>query len=173
MPTTDPLMTGATPADRPPIVALIGLGALGAAHVATMINHDPATVVRVIAGGERGERLRQQGMTANDRTYDLTVVAPGEDSQPPADLVLLAVKAYDLEPAIADIAGQVGPDTVIVSLLNGVASERAVQEAYPDNFVPLAYSILSNAGRDDTGFRFYAVGQIHLGEPTNDPPSAR
>jgi 2-dehydropantoate 2-reductase len=38
----------------------------------------------------------------------------------PFDAVILAVKAYALEPALADLAPAVGPDTMIVPLLNGM-----------------------------------------------------
>jgi 2-dehydropantoate 2-reductase len=152
-------------------VALVGLGALGAAHLATILDHAPAADVVVVAGGQRGERLRRDGFTANGRHYPVTVVAPGEAA--PADLVLVAVKGYHLGQAIADMAGVVGPGTAIVSLLNGVSSEAALQAAYPDAYVPLAYSILSNAGRDEAGFRFYSVGRIDLGEPRGRPPTGR
>jgi len=152
-------------------VALVGLGALGAAHLVTILDHSPETEVWIVAGGERGERLRRDGFTANGRHFAVPVVAPGEPA--PADLVLVAVKGYHLDQAIADMAGAVGPDTAVISLLNGVGSEAAIRAAYPAAYVPLAYSILSNAGRDEAGFRFYSVGHIDLGESRRQPPTGK
>ncbi|MDR1807307.1 MAG: ketopantoate reductase family protein [Propionibacteriaceae bacterium] len=152
-------------------VALLGLGALGAANLVQMLDHNPAADVVVVAGGSRGERLRRDGIVANDRHYGVTVADPAAAG--PVDLVLVAVKSYQLDAAIADLAGCVGPGTAIVSLLNGTTSERRLQAAFPAAFVPLAISMGSNCGRDATGFRFYSVGRLFVGEPRNDPPSAR
>ena len=43
----------------------------------------------------------------------------------------MAVKATVLEQAIQDIAKFVGPDTVILSVLNGITSEEHIDAAYP------------------------------------------
>ncbi|MDR0959549.1 MAG: ketopantoate reductase family protein [Propionibacteriaceae bacterium] len=154
-----------------PTIALIGLGALGAAHLATILDHDPSVDARVIAGGERAERLRRDGMTVNGKHYDLAVVDPADRTLSPADLVIVVTKASGLESALADVAGQVGPATTIISLLNGVTSEGIIRQAFPDAFVPLAFSVGSNAGRDEAGFRYYSLGRVNVGESRNDPPS--
>lgn len=55
---------------------------------------------------------------------DATLSAPptvqADDLTDPFDLVLLSVKAYDLDEARASFARTVGPDTAIVPLLNGM-----------------------------------------------------
>jgi 2-dehydropantoate 2-reductase len=152
-------------------IAFVGLGALGAANFVQIAGHGPADI-RVVAGGARGERLRREGLTANGRHFGLHVTDPAGPAEP-ADIVMIAVKSHDLAQAIADAAVAIGPDTTIVSLLNGITSEAAIQARYPDNFVPLAISMGSNAGKDEAGFRFYSVGVLHAGEARNDPPSER
>ena len=48
----------------------------------------------------------------------------------PVDLVLLTCKAYDLEAALASIGQAVGPDTLVVPLLNGIAHIERLQAAF-------------------------------------------
>ncbi len=48
----------------------------------------------------------------------------------PVDLVLLAVKLWDIEATVAQIAPLVGPHTHIASLQNGVDAPRLLQEAF-------------------------------------------
>ena len=40
------------------------------------------------------------------------------------------LKGYDLEQAIRDIKNQVGKDTIILSVLNGVESEKQIAAVY-------------------------------------------
>lgn len=77
--------------------------------------------VRFLVRPARAERLAQQGLIINSPLgfahvpvkLLLTVDAP-------YDAVLLACKAYDLDAALAAIAPAVGPDTLILPLLNGM-----------------------------------------------------
>ncbi|MFI7599570.1 ketopantoate reductase family protein [Actinoplanes sp. NPDC049681] len=65
---------------------------------------------------ERGLRIQAPG---DERVIRVrTVTADALDG--PYDLVVLAVKSYGLDQAVADIGPAVGPETVIVPLLNGV-----------------------------------------------------
>jgi 2-dehydropantoate 2-reductase len=87
----------------------------------------------------RAEALRETGLTAigpgGEWTIKPDVVTPEElAADPPAaadavtdgahspfDVVLLSVKAYSLEDAIDDFASAVGPHTIVVPGLNGLA----------------------------------------------------
>lgn len=50
----------------------------------------------------------------------------------PADIVVLACKAYDLDSVLADIAPAVGTGTTILSFLNGVAHLDLLKQRFPD-----------------------------------------
>lgn len=110
--------------------AVIGLGAVGCsyAHLIQKNGLEP----KIIAGGERAARI-SSGMLINGETIVFDTVAPGETYD--ADLLLVACKFHNLDQVIADMAGCVGKDTVIVSLLNGLGAEELLQAAYPKNTV--------------------------------------
>jgi 2-dehydropantoate 2-reductase len=71
----------------------------------------------------RAEQLRAQGLQIVSPRGDVTLtpqtVTTGS-SLPTFDVVVLAVKAFGLASAIEDFAGAVGPETMIVPLLNGM-----------------------------------------------------
>ena len=151
-------------------VSIIGLGAIGAAHAARIAEAAPLTQIRVIATGPRAEWLRAEGVTVNGIRYDFPVVEPAEPVEP-ADLIIVAVKHHDLAEAIGQLAGHVGPQTVICSLLNGITSEEELSAAYPQASVPLAVSVGIDAVRDADGVRFTTVGRIEFGDAVPGEPS--
>ena len=103
--------------------ALIGLGALGILFGRKMPG------VQVIADKDRIARYSAEPVVCNGEECKFSYVTPAEGR--PVDLLLVAVKATVLEQAIQDIAKFVGPDTVILSVLNGITSEEHIDAAYP------------------------------------------
>ena len=119
--------------------ALIGLGAIGGFAAPKLCEALGEEHFKVIAGGERKERLDRDGMIINGKQWKFRTVDPSSESKP-ADLIILSVKFTALDQAVEDIRCMVGEDTVIMSLLNGVESEERIQAAYPDNEV--LYSVI-------------------------------
>ncbi|WIY81664.1 ketopantoate reductase family protein [Propionimicrobium sp. PCR01-08-3] len=151
-------------------VSIIGLGAIGAAHAACIADASPGTAIRVIAEGDRAARLRTNGVHVNDTCYDFEITEPGQQVTP-ADLIIVAVKHHDLDEAIGQLAGHVGPGTVICSLLNGITSEEEISQAYPEVCVPPAVSVGIDAVRDGLEVRFTTIGRIEFGDAEPGEPS--
>lgn len=108
--------------------ALIGLGAIGG-FVAPGLQRVLGENFRVIAGGARKERLETEGCVINDKTYHFHIVDPEEETGY-ADFVIFATKNTQIDQAIQDVKNQIGPDTIVMSLLNGVTSEEKIGEVY-------------------------------------------
>lgn len=145
-------------------ISVIGLGAVGGSYAARIADTQPDTELRVVAAGSRAERLRRDGVVVNGARYELGVVEPDVPTQP-ADLVIVAVKCHQLPGAIRQLEHQVGPDTVVLSLLNGITSEEALSEAFPHAYVPLAVAVGIDAVRDDGGVRYSRLGWVEYGDP--------
>lgn len=79
----------------------------------------------------RAERLARDGLVVTSPYGDVTqsVVAVTAAAEP-FDAVLLSCKAYDLDSAIAAITPAVGPDTLVLPLLNGVRHLDALDAAF-------------------------------------------
>ena len=87
----------------------------------------------------------------------------------PADLVIIAVKGYDLPQAIEDIKNQVGPDTIILSVLNGVESEKQVAAVYGWEHMLYSYMRVSIVMKDGKTDFNPELGVIRFGDAKNDP----
>lgn len=150
-------------------VTIIGLGAIGAFMASKLSDVLDKTQLLVLAEGERKAKLEKEGMIINNRHYTFTIVTPQEEN--PVDLILIATKYTGLEQAIQDIRGQIGKDTVIMSLLNGVNSEEKLQEVYGDRVI---YSLMRlSSVRTKEGVCFDPKGYIEFGEAVNETLSER
>ena len=109
--------------------ALIGLGAIGS-FIAPRLNEalGPGNF-KVVAKGACKHRLLEEGTTINGTRYVFDVADPSGACEP-VDLVIVLVKHNALPQAVQDIRPLVGPDTVIVSFMNGITSEETLAEAY-------------------------------------------
>lgn len=141
--------------------ALIGLGALGILFGAPMEEHAAPGSFTVIAGEDRIRRYSRQPTLFNGKEcrFDYTTPENGH----PVDLILVAVKATALDSAVEDIRRFVGPDTVILSVLNGITSEDTLNAAYPGH---LLWSVAIGMDATRTGRELVCKcpGKIQFGE---------
>ena len=135
--------------------ALIGLGALGILFGRKMPG------VQVVADEARAARYAAQPTLCNGEACRFAYCAP--EAGEPVDLILVAVKATGLDAAIRDIAAFVGPDTVILSVLNGITSEERLDAAYPGH-VLWSVAIGMDANRSGRSLIFQSPGKIQFGE---------
>ena len=148
-------------------VTLIGLGAMGV-FFAPRISAKLGANFRILASGERKERLEKRGVTVNGINYHFPIITPDVEGDP-ADLVIIAVKGYDLPQAIADIKNQIGPDTIILSVLNGVESEKQVAAVYGWDHMLYSYMRVSIVMKDGKTDFNPELGVIRFGDAKNDP----
>ncbi|MFC1961346.1 ketopantoate reductase family protein [Chloroflexota bacterium] len=153
-------------------IAILGAGALGAAFAGMLYDLDPACVA-LVAGGERGTRLRQAGLRVNGTAYPIPVLAPDDDTAPPADLVIVALKHHHLVEAIHDIKHQVGPDTILLSVMNGLDSEPMLGAVYGSEKILYAISVGIDAQRQGNVINYAHQGRLIFGEADNTTLSDR
>ena len=148
-------------------VTLIGLGAMGV-FFAPRVSEKLGANFRILASGARKERLEKNGVTVNGVNYHFPIITPDMEGDP-ADLVIIAVKGYDLPQAIEDIKNQVGPDTIILSVLNGVESEKQVAAVYGWEHMLYSYMRVSIVMKDGKTDFNPELGVIRFGDAKNDP----
>lgn len=148
-------------------ISLIGLGAMGV-FFAPRLQAAFGADFRIIAEGERKRRLETKGVTVNGVNYRFPIVTP-DIANDPADLILIGVKGYSLDQAIADIRNQVGPDTLILSLLNGVESEEKLIASFGEEHILYAFMRMSVVMKDGTADFDPYWGKVHFGERWNQP----
>ena len=99
-------------------VVILGAGALGASY-ASMFTDEGEFSVSFIAGGDRYKRLKEEGISVNNKHYVVHTIHP-EESNTTADLIIVALKHHHLSPAIGDLRNLVGEGTLIISVMNGI-----------------------------------------------------
>jgi len=149
-----------------PRIHLVGLGAVGAAYGAKLLQ--AGFDLRVLVDGVRRERYRSAVTTVNGTAHVFPLADADDDT--PADVALVAVKAGALGEAIELLRPSVGPGTVVLSLLNGIDSEQVLADAFPQAYVLLAVSLGIDAVRDGRDVTYTSLGRIFFGEPTNAEP---
>ena len=139
--------------------ALIGLGALGILFGRRMPG------VQVIADEHRIARYTADPVVCNGVECRFDYVTPAEGK--PVDFLLVAVKATVLDQAIRDMKNFIGPDTIILSVLNGITSEDAIEAVYPGHTL-WSVAIGMDATRTGRHLTFQQAGKIQFGEKSGE-----
>ena len=116
-------------------VGVIGLGSLGVLYATLFTGALGKDRVLVLADSRRTARYREEGVWCDDQLCDFNYVDAASRTEP-VDLLLFAVKFGGLRDAIATCRHLVGPDTILLSVLNGIVSEEILAEAFgPEHVV--------------------------------------
>lgn len=142
-------------------VSLIGLGAIGAAYGSKLHTYLGANFT-VVANEERIERYRKSGIRVLDDTYHFNYEKPRETKEP-RDLVIFAVKNAELSQAIEEMKHHIGPNTIILSLLNGVSSEEEIYEVTDNHHILYSMCVGIDAVRENQSVHFSSLGKICFG----------
>ena len=155
--------------DKIKTVGLIGLGAVGALYAERMLSC--GADIRVIVDESRKGRYSQEGVYVNGARVDFPYVTPDEAA--PVDLLLIVTKEGGLLGAMDTAAGFIGPDTLIISLLNGVTSEGIVAQRFGEKNVLYSVAQGMDAVKEGNRLTYVHPGQIVLGEKEPGEISAR
>ena len=111
-------------------ICMLGSGALGSA-IGGVLTEAGNDVWLVDAWAGHIDAMRGRGLTLRDGGVDRTVrvkARTSPDGIGPADLVVVLVKSYHTREAIAKAAPIIGPDTVVMSLQNGLGHEEILAD---------------------------------------------
>lgn len=121
-------------------ITISGLGGVGGYYGAMLVQaarrEGLGRTISFVARGAHCEAIRQRGLHVHTPERDFTVtpdfVAEDAHSLPPASLLILATKSYDLEANIQQLRPIIQPDTIILPLLNGADITAQVQALLPE-----------------------------------------
>ena len=159
-------------------VGLIGAGAVGA-YVIWGFRDAAETDFYLIAEGERADRLRGQGLFINKEHFTPPVCSPEEfraaaDASGGADLILVAVKGTALPGTLDLIRRSTGPQTVVMSLMNGIDSEEQIGTVIdPAQILYALIRIASHRNGSSVAFDPETTPGIFYGEPGHTEKTER
>ncbi|MBS0562156.1 MAG: 2-dehydropantoate 2-reductase [Proteobacteria bacterium] len=103
-------------------ILVVGAGAIGGYYGGRLL--EAGRDVTFLVRPRRAALLAEKGLNIKSTAGDFHAAAPrtvtADAIAAPYDAIILSCKSYDLDSAVADIAPAVGPDTMIVPLLNGM-----------------------------------------------------
>lgn len=147
-------------------VTLIGLGAMGS-FFAPRLHTYLGNNFRILASGERKKRLLEEGVTINGEKLIFPIVEPDQIGDE-ADLIIMAVKDLGLDQAILDIKNQIGPNTQIICVMNGIDSENKLITAYGNQHVLYSFMRVSIVMSDGITDYDPEKGAVYFGESKNE-----
>ena len=160
-------------------ITVMGLGGVGGLLSGALIRHY-GDAVSLIARGARAEHLRSQGLTLHSEVYGEFTVLPGFVTDDPArlpiqDLVLVCVKNGGLEKAAAQLKPIVGPETLVLPVMNGVSAGKNLRSWLGQGHVldSVIYTV-SSAGPDYSITQKGKFTTIYMGATLpQDEPGAK
>lgn len=137
-------------------VLICGLGAVGSIYA------DKIKGAKVLVDETRLKKYKKNPTYFNGKLLDLDYILPS-NTDFKADLIIIATKYNGLFDAIENIQNFVDENTLILSLLNGVTSEKYIAERYGAEKVVYSYFIGHSAVRDGRNITQDGVNTIVMG----------
>jgi 2-dehydropantoate 2-reductase len=145
--------------------ALIGLGSIGATYASKLHDMD-SSCLKIIVDSDRYARYSAKDFVVNNKSYSFNFVDKDQPAEP-ADLIIVSVKFHHLQQAIKDIKNHVGPDTIILSLMNGITSEQEIGKVYGMEKLLYGMVLAIDAERDKSNITYASTARIYFGEESN------
>jgi len=142
-------------------VLLVGLGAIGTSLASQFSN--AKYNFSVLCDTPRKEKYQQNGFIVNNKRYDFHYVT-NKEYENKADLIIISVKYHHLKAVVKQLAGLVGENTMIISLLNGIDSEEIIAKQFGYECVIYAFIYNIDATKVQNVITYSKKGIIVFGE---------
>jgi 2-dehydropantoate 2-reductase len=153
-------------------IMMVGAGSVGGFFGAKLVKAgvDCSFLLR----GRTLDAIRRNGLTIRSNENSLTVypvVAADPSELPVADLIIIAVKRYDLEALLEQLRPTVTPRTTLLTLQNGVDTEPCIRERLPDVPVLAGVAYIYSKIAEPGIIEHYKKGAVAIGQWPGAPSS--
>ncbi len=147
-------------------IAIVGMGALGILFGGELVENFKGHAAFVM-DEERVKRHKDDIYTVNGRevSYPMETVEDFLENAGKADLILIGLKFPVLRETLEMIAPIVSDDTVFVSMMNGISSERIIEERFGSEKAIYTVSQGMDAQREGTSVIYSKHGELFIGIP--------
>lgn len=142
-------------------VIICGLGAIGSIY-AEKISNCPSKILKILVDEKRLEKYTQNPISLNNKVLDLEYILPN-DTTFQADLIIISTKSSGLNEAIKNIKNFINPETIIISLINGITSEKLIAQKYGEEKILYSYFLGHSSMRDGSNIIHDGVNSIFFG----------
>lgn len=142
-------------------IIICGLGGLGCIF-ASAIKDSNSGILKILSNEERYNKYKMTPTIFNSKEYNFEYILPDEKNFK-ADLIIIATKNDGLNWAIENINNFVSKDTIIISILNGIRSEKEIIRIYQDAKVITSFYIGHSCIRKDRNIYQDGIYEIVIG----------
>ncbi|MCQ2754111.1 MAG: ketopantoate reductase family protein [bacterium] len=139
-------------------VIIFGLGAIGVV-IANKLKD--ICNLKILVDEKRLNKFKTSPPMLNNVVLNLDYITPENNFD--ADLVIIATKSSGLKDAIKSIKNFIGKNTIIISLINGITSEKEIAEIYGKEKVINSFYIGHSAMREGNSVVQDGVWKIVFG----------
>lgn len=143
--------------------AIIGMGALGLMYGEHIVSALGKNSLFYILDDDRFDRYQGRTFTCNGAKCDFNLQRSSVKEN--FDLVIVAVKYNALQSALETMKNCVGPDTIIISVLNGISSEQIIASKYGMEKLLITIPQEMDAMRDGSDLVYTKKGVLVIGKP--------
>ena len=151
-------------------IAVIGPGAMGLLFGSYLSRQNEVTLVGT--NPAKMQTIRENGVTVRETDGSEAVYHPHATADAagmaPVDLVLLQVKASASQAALAKNKNLIGPDTLLLTLQNGMGHESLLEQFAPAQRVIIGTTQQGSYKLDETAVCHSGGGKTFLGAVTGD-----
>lgn len=155
-------------------IAIVSPGAVGGYFGALLAQSGEDVVA--LARGAHLAAIQQEGLRLEGPRGDFRVALTASDDAADlgiADIVLFAVKLFQVEAAVAAARPLFGPETVVISLLNGIEGADRIAAALPGATVLGGSAYMSSVIVAPGHIRYTAnISSMVVGKPAAGTPAA-
>ena len=143
-------------------VLICGLGAIGSIYADKISKYDENSL-KILVDESRYQKYINEPKIFNKKELKLNYILPDNCENFKADLIIISTKSDGLNTAINNIKNFINDNTIIMSLLNGVTSEKIIAQEYGWKHILLSYYIGHSAVRINNNITFDGIGDIVFG----------
>ena len=141
--------------------AIIGMGELGLMYADTIAKARGRESVSFVMNKERLQKYKDAVFTCNGEVK--TFRMRDCEEMEPVDLLIVAVKYNGLPDAMKDMRKCVGENTIIMSVMNGITSEKMIAEEFGMEKLIDTVAQGMDAMKFGSQLRFTQMGELHIG----------
>lgn len=143
-------------------VAILGRGALGVMYADFLSQKLQQGDVYFLANEARCRRYRTEKLFVNNKPKDFIFRSPQElDSAP--DLLIVSLKGPALRAALEEVKSAIGPNTIIISVMNGISSEEIISEVLATHNIIHCIAQRMDALFQKGRLTYHTFGELVLG----------
>lgn len=140
---------------------IIGMGALGLLYADMIQTNLGSHAVSFLLDDSRYEKYKNQTFTINGEEKRFNMIS--EKDAVPVDFVIVAVKYNGLEAALKTMEKVVGPETVIISVMNGISSEEIIASKFGGGKVIYSVAQAMDAMKSGSSMVYTKAGELRIG----------